>query len=214
MERQTCIFAVFFSGRSALQHSSSQSLLVRVWVYEALTILEKDSVRRYVGHWDVHRFMKPGKMDLGVLRELADVIVRMFSLFSWRLCWSEEIPRVRQTSHLSSRNTEKSIGKTSGPSTSLQFLERSWRNPSWKLFPATWKKRRREGTASMDLHGFKSLLSWLPSIRWLPLVSEWSESRGCCVLMLAMPLSWCPAETLQVLVIPMQFCDNLYNVKY
>ena len=153
-------------------------------------------------------------MDLGVLRELADIIARMFSLFSWRLCWSEEMPRVRQTSHLSSWSTGKSIRKTSGPSTSPQFLERSWRNPSWKLFPATWKMRRREGTASMDLHGFKSLLTWLPSMRWLPQVSEWRESRGCCVLILAMPLSWCPTEALQVLVTSMWFCDNSYNVKY
>ncbi|GAB0209898.1 mitochondrial enolase superfamily member 1 [Grus japonensis] len=81
-------FASFFTGKVCPQASQVPEHPSRVWGSEAVATVEEERVRNHLTHLDIHEPMGSDGMHLRVLKELANVTMRLRSIIferSWQL---------------------------------------------------------------------------------------------------------------------------------
>ncbi|GAB0190586.1 mitochondrial enolase superfamily member 1 [Grus japonensis] len=91
-ELLNAFFASVFTAKVGPQETQTLEVGEKVWRKEDLPLVEEDQVREHLGKLDTHKSMDPDEMHPRVLRELADVIARPFSLIFERSWRTGEVP--------------------------------------------------------------------------------------------------------------------------
>ncbi|NWX33671.1 RTJK polymerase, partial [Notiomystis cincta] len=85
-------FASVCTDKTSPQGSLTQESRVKEWWEEDIPLVKEDWVRKHLGKLDIHKSMGPDRMHPGVLRELADTIVRPLTIIFERSWRSGEVP--------------------------------------------------------------------------------------------------------------------------
>ncbi|GAB0177898.1 mitochondrial enolase superfamily member 1 [Grus japonensis] len=73
-------FLSVFTSKTGLQESQVLETKGKDWSKKDVPLIEEDQIREYLSNMDTHKPMGPDGIHPQVLRELADVIVRLLSI--------------------------------------------------------------------------------------------------------------------------------------
>lgn len=139
------------------QLSATNSTPVKFWFYSLHNPYYQSQKRiESVVPWAIWTHTQSTRMDgyhSSVLKELADVIMRLFTIKFERFWRLGKVPYDQEKPKCSDRYEKrlKTIQEITSCSDSLQPLGKSWSKSSLKSYLGTWRGRWWLGIASIDL---------------------------------------------------------------